>query len=257
MAATRIGINGFGRMGRLALRAAWGWPDIAFVHVNEITGDPSTAAHLLTFDSVHGRWLHDARGADQALVIDGQDIGYTAAAQPGDVPWEPAGVDVVLECSGQFRTRETLDAYFVALTPSGVPTSSGATSAPRSAGSWSSLTSPTCAAGRGLCSSRSCSTCSPARSSVGSSRPTEAAAGAADARAGGIELRSPYERPCYLVSMGWVGWYNNTRLHGELGDIPPVEYERNAAAGAAVAVAVCVRLVAGTLVDVELAARST
>ncbi|HUJ50461.1 MAG TPA: glyceraldehyde 3-phosphate dehydrogenase NAD-binding domain-containing protein, partial [Bryobacteraceae bacterium] len=53
---TRIGINGFGRMGRLAFRAAWGCPDLAVVHINEIKGGPATAAHLLEFDSVHGRW---------------------------------------------------------------------------------------------------------------------------------------------------------------------------------------------------------
>lgn len=52
----RVGINGFGRMGRLLLRAAWDWPDLEFAHINEIKGGPQTAAHLLKFDSVHGRW---------------------------------------------------------------------------------------------------------------------------------------------------------------------------------------------------------
>lgn len=55
----RIGINGFGRMGRLALRAGFGAEGIEFVHVNEVAGGPETAAHLLTFDSVHGRWLQE------------------------------------------------------------------------------------------------------------------------------------------------------------------------------------------------------
>ena len=58
---TRVGINGFGRMGRLAFRAAWDLPDISIVQVNEIKGGPATAAHLLEFDSVHGRWK-DGRG---------------------------------------------------------------------------------------------------------------------------------------------------------------------------------------------------
>ena len=53
---TRVGINGFGRMGRLALRAGWDRPDLEFVHVNELDGDAATGAHLLEFDSVHGRW---------------------------------------------------------------------------------------------------------------------------------------------------------------------------------------------------------
>ena len=112
MPATRIGINGFGRMGRLALRAAWGWPELTFAHVNEIKGDAATAAHLLIFDSVHGRWPHEARGAGETLVVDGQSVGYGAVEDPGDAPWQEMGVDVVLECSGKFRTRETLDAYF-------------------------------------------------------------------------------------------------------------------------------------------------
>ena len=55
--SARIGINGFGRMGRLAVRAAWGLPELDFAHINELNGDAGTAAHLLTFDSVHGRWL--------------------------------------------------------------------------------------------------------------------------------------------------------------------------------------------------------
>ena len=109
----RIGINGFGRMGRLVMRAAWGWPDLAFVHVNEIKGGSACAAHLLEFDSVHGRWPHDvaAAGADR-LTIDGATVGFSEVARPGDVPWRAAGVDVVLECSGKFRTAADLAPYF-------------------------------------------------------------------------------------------------------------------------------------------------
>ncbi len=111
----RIGINGFGRMGRLVMRAAWGWPDLAFVHVNEIKGGSACAAHLLEFDSVHGRWPHDvaAAGADR-LTIDGATVGFSEVARPGDVPWQAAGVDVVLECSGKFRTAAELAPYFAA-----------------------------------------------------------------------------------------------------------------------------------------------
>jgi glyceraldehyde 3-phosphate dehydrogenase len=112
MAGTRIGINGFGRMGRLALRAAWGWPELAFAHVNELRGDAATAAHLLTFDSVHGRWRHDVTASGDRLEIDGTRVGYGGAAEPGAVPWGELGVDVVLECSGRFRTREALEGYF-------------------------------------------------------------------------------------------------------------------------------------------------
>jgi glyceraldehyde 3-phosphate dehydrogenase len=112
MRRTRVAINGFGRIGRLALRAAWGWPELSFVHINELAGDAATAAHLLTFDSIHGRWSPAVRGDDQGLMIDGIGVGYSKAAQPGEVRWGELGVDIVLECTGAFRTRESLDAYF-------------------------------------------------------------------------------------------------------------------------------------------------
>jgi glyceraldehyde 3-phosphate dehydrogenase len=111
-AAASIGINGFGRIGRLALRAAWEWPELRFAHINEPVGDSDTAAHLLTFDSLHGRWGHEARGAGDELVIDGVAIGYSGSSDPDGVPWGELGVQIVLECSGRFRTRESLDAYF-------------------------------------------------------------------------------------------------------------------------------------------------
>jgi glyceraldehyde 3-phosphate dehydrogenase len=110
--AARVGINGFGRMGRLALRAAWNSPDLAFVHVNELEGDAATGAHLLEFDSVHGRWPHEVGDADGSLMIDGVSLGYSRSSRPGDVAWADSGVDVVLECTGRFRTQESLAPYF-------------------------------------------------------------------------------------------------------------------------------------------------
>jgi glyceraldehyde 3-phosphate dehydrogenase len=117
MAGTRVGINGFGRIGRLALRAAWGDPELTFVHINELNGGPDTSAHLLVFDSVHGRWNHGVRGAEDALVIDGIPVGYSSLADPGGVPWRELRVDIVLECTGRHRTREALDAYFACGVP--------------------------------------------------------------------------------------------------------------------------------------------
>ena len=108
----RVGINGFGRMGRLALRAAWGWPELEFVHVNEVTGGTEAAAHLLTFDSVHGRWERAVKAEGGRLSVDGQAITFSEHSQPGDVPWTDRGVDLVLECSGRFRTPELLAPYF-------------------------------------------------------------------------------------------------------------------------------------------------
>jgi len=110
--SVRIGINGFGRIGRLALRAAWGWSELEFAHINEIGGDAAVSAHMLNFDSVHGRWDHAARGEGNRLEIDGHGIGHSSIKQPGEVPWADAGVEIVLEASGKFRTREQLDTYF-------------------------------------------------------------------------------------------------------------------------------------------------
>jgi len=109
---TRVAINGFGRMGRLALRAAWPRDDLEFVHVNELKGDAATAAHLLRFDSVHGRWEREASGDGDTLTVDGRELGYSAAAEPGGVRWDEHGVDVVLECSGRFLTMAALAPYF-------------------------------------------------------------------------------------------------------------------------------------------------
>lgn len=89
MTATRIGINGFGRMGRLALRAAWDWPELEFTHINELKGDAGTAAHLLTFDSIHGRWDRDIRTSDRALTIEGAPISFGSVARA--VKWPGAG----------------------------------------------------------------------------------------------------------------------------------------------------------------------
>ena len=109
----RVGINGFGRIGRLDVRAAWGWSEIEFVHINEVKGGAATAAHLLKFDSVHGRWAPEVEAASEnQILIEGKPISFSEFAKPDDVPWEDYGVDIVLECSGKFRTTETLDPYF-------------------------------------------------------------------------------------------------------------------------------------------------
>lgn len=110
--ATRIGINGFGRMGRLGLRAAWGGGELEIAHINETKGGPQTAAHLLMFDSVHGRWDREVGHDDAGLSIDGQRISYSAFACPEQVPWADLGIEVVVECSGKFRTRASLQPYF-------------------------------------------------------------------------------------------------------------------------------------------------
>ena len=111
---TRIGINGFGRIGRLALRAAWARPELEFAHVNDPHGDAGTCAHLLNFDSVHGRWRHEAVADGHAIVVGDARIDHSGFSEPGEVPWADAGVEVVLECSGRFRTMESVAPYFSA-----------------------------------------------------------------------------------------------------------------------------------------------
>jgi glyceraldehyde 3-phosphate dehydrogenase len=108
----RIGINGFGRIGRLALRAGWDRDDISFLHVNELHGGATPCAHLLEFDSVHGRWARGIQAVDDALAIDGIPVGLSRAAEPGAVSWGERGVDIVLECTGRFRSEATLAPYF-------------------------------------------------------------------------------------------------------------------------------------------------
>jgi glyceraldehyde 3-phosphate dehydrogenase len=108
----RIGINSFGRMGRLALRAAWDWPELEIVHVNELKGGAECAAHLLEFDSVHGRWNRNIRAEGSALIVDGVAVGFSEFKTPGEVPWDDLGVDIVIESSGKFRTTDLLQPYF-------------------------------------------------------------------------------------------------------------------------------------------------
>ena len=110
--APRVGINGFGRIGRLALRAGWDQPGLTFSHVNELHGDAAAAAHLLMFDSVHGRWSEGADGEGTTLEVAGRLLGYSSLPTPGEVPWGDAGVEIVLECSGKFRTADSLRPYF-------------------------------------------------------------------------------------------------------------------------------------------------
>ncbi len=99
-------------MGRLALRAANDWPGIDIAHINELKGGAATAAHLLEFDSVHGRWHRDIGATGDAVLVDGRAIGFTDHAAPGDIPWGDLGVDIVLEATGRFRTPESLQAHF-------------------------------------------------------------------------------------------------------------------------------------------------
>ena len=109
MSKIRVGINGFGRIGRLALRAAWGWPEIEFVAINDPGADAGTLAHLLNFDSIHGRWRHDASADGTEIVIEGRRLRVTHNKTIGETDW--SGCDLVIEASGVNRKVSALQAY--------------------------------------------------------------------------------------------------------------------------------------------------
>ena len=108
--AIRYGINGFGRMGRLALRAAWDRHPLELLQINEIACDGAASAHLLKFDSVHGTWGHDCDGTADTLRIDGKSIAHSSNKAIGDTDW--SGCDIVIEATGKYRKTEQLQAYF-------------------------------------------------------------------------------------------------------------------------------------------------
>jgi len=119
----KVGINGMGRIGRLALRAAMGAAErqsddpragnrLEVVHLNELKGGAAATAHLLAFDSVQGKWrAHIAAEGEDRIRIDQHTLSFSSHANPGDVPWGDLGVDVVLECTGKFLTPETLQGH--------------------------------------------------------------------------------------------------------------------------------------------------
>ena len=119
----KVGINGMGRIGRLALRAAMGAATrplddprggnrLEVVHLNELKGGAAATAHLLQFDSVQGRWRTDiAADDDRTVRIGAQRLGFSSHATAADIPWGELGVDVVLECTGKFLTPETLQGH--------------------------------------------------------------------------------------------------------------------------------------------------
>jgi len=120
----RVGINGMGRIGRLALRAAMGAAHrpaddprhsnrLDVVHINELKGGAAATAHLLAFDSIQGQWRAEIGAHEEhAVHINQQKISFSTHAAPADIPWGDLGVELVLECTGKFLTPETLQGHF-------------------------------------------------------------------------------------------------------------------------------------------------
>ncbi|MEH6453279.1 MAG: ArsJ-associated glyceraldehyde-3-phosphate dehydrogenase [Psychromonas sp.] len=105
----KIGINGFGRIGRLALRASFDWPEVEFVQINDVAGDAKTLAHLLEFDSVQGRWQHAVNVENNNILINNSTIKCTSEKDIDAVDW--SGCDVVLESTGVHRDVTLLQKY--------------------------------------------------------------------------------------------------------------------------------------------------
>ena len=105
----KVGINGFGRMGRLSMRALFKQVDVEIVQINDPAGDAATHAHLLNFDSVHGRWQHQASADNQNIIINGKKIAVTQNKTIAETNW--SNCDVVIEASGKMKTKALLQGY--------------------------------------------------------------------------------------------------------------------------------------------------
>ena len=102
--ALKVGINGFGRIGRVFFRAAWGTPAFEVVAVNDLTDAP-TLAHLLKHDSIHGTFGPEVVAKGDAIFVDGRQVRVLAQRDPGSLPWRDLGVDIVVESTGRFVDR--------------------------------------------------------------------------------------------------------------------------------------------------------
>ncbi len=109
----KVGINGFGRIGRMVLRAGIKDPDVEFVAVNDLT-DAETLAHLLKYDSIQGNYEGNVEFKEGSIVVDGKEIRVLAEKDPAALPWGELGVEVVVESTGLFRTQETASLHLKA-----------------------------------------------------------------------------------------------------------------------------------------------
>ncbi|MGD8835672.1 MAG: type I glyceraldehyde-3-phosphate dehydrogenase [Desulfobacteraceae bacterium] len=111
--SVKVGINGFGRIGRMVFRAALENPDVEVVAINDLTDAP-TMAHLLKYDSVHNQLDNDIYAEENAIVVDDRKIPYSAIKNPAELPWNSLGVDIAMECTGLFRDKENAGKHLAA-----------------------------------------------------------------------------------------------------------------------------------------------
>ena len=109
----KIGINGFGRIGRLLFRAAWNHPEVEVAAINDLA-DGATIAHLLKYDSVHGRFGADVSVQNDQLQVNGHSVAIRSIKEPDKIDWRKLGVDIVAECTGLFRDREGASKHLAA-----------------------------------------------------------------------------------------------------------------------------------------------
>jgi glyceraldehyde 3-phosphate dehydrogenase len=109
----KLAINGFGRIGRLVFRAAFANPDLEVVAINDLM-DAKTIAHLLKYDSVHGRFAPTVEAADGAIIVGGEKVAVFAEKDPASLPWGKLSVDIVAECTGLFRDKESAGKHLAA-----------------------------------------------------------------------------------------------------------------------------------------------
>ncbi len=108
--AVKVGINGFGRIGKCVMRAALNNPDVEIVAINDL-GNPEHTAVLFKYDSVHGNLDMDVKREGDYLYVDGKKVRVFSQANPADIPWEEEGVEIVAECTGRFRDHKTASAH--------------------------------------------------------------------------------------------------------------------------------------------------
>ena len=113
MSKVKIGINGFGRIGRLALRASMDYPDVDIVAVNGGASDLDYLVYLCKYDTVHGRWDADITRGEDCLYVNGKKVMVYSTREPTEVPWRDTGAEYILECTGKFTTAEAASAHFV------------------------------------------------------------------------------------------------------------------------------------------------
>ncbi|WP_109700356.1 type I glyceraldehyde-3-phosphate dehydrogenase [Chitinophaga deserti] len=109
----KIGINGFGRIGRLVFRQIYNMPGIDVVAINDLTS-PAVLAHLLKYDSAQGRFGQDVKHTDNAIVVNGEEVKIYAQKDPSQIPWKNHDIDVVIECTGFFTDKAKAEAHITA-----------------------------------------------------------------------------------------------------------------------------------------------